>query len=212
MRFEGAGESQFGANAGLAVARQLLEPIKNSVASDMSYADFWALASIVAVKEMGGPDVVFRAGRTDAKSVEESVEEGRHPDADKGSDHLRCVFHRMGLTDKDIVALSGAHTVGRCHSDRSGFEGKWTDDEYKFDNSYFADLLERTWNEAKSPKGLPQFEDSKGNIMLISDLALTSDDKFKPYVELYAKDQDAFFKDFAESYQKLLELGYDNLH
>jgi len=211
MRFENAGEANFGANAGLAVARQLLQPIKDSVAADMSYADFWALASIVAIQEMGGPEVTFRMGRTDATSVEESVEEGRHPDADKGADHLRCVFHRMGLTDKDIVVLSGAHTVGRCHADRSGFEGKWTDDENKFDNSYFVDLLERKWSATKSSKGCPQFEDSKGNMMLISDLALTEDDKFKGYVELYAKDQDAFFKDFAESYQKLLELGYDNL-
>lgn len=28
-----------------------------------------------------------------------------------GSDHLREVFYRMGLSDKDIVALSGAHTL-----------------------------------------------------------------------------------------------------
>lgn len=28
-----------------------------------------------------------------------------------GSKHLKDVFHRMGLSDKDIVALSGAHTL-----------------------------------------------------------------------------------------------------
>lgn len=28
-----------------------------------------------------------------------------------GSDHLRDVFGHMGLSDKDIVVLSGAHTL-----------------------------------------------------------------------------------------------------
>ena len=37
---------------------------------------------------------------------------GRLPDGSKGKDHLREVFHRMGMSDRDIVALSGAHTLG----------------------------------------------------------------------------------------------------
>ena len=32
----------------------------------------------------------------------------------------------QGFTDQEIVALSGAHALGRCHSTRSGFEGPWT--------------------------------------------------------------------------------------
>lgn len=87
-----------------------------------------------------------------------------------GSDHLRDVFGHMGLSDKDIVALSGGHTLvsrlvkstcyliitesyhlnhasyyfvfgifwqGRCHKERSGFEGPWTTNPLIFDNSYF---------------------------------------------------------------------------
>jgi len=178
----------------------------------MSYADFWALASIVAIKEMGGPDVKFRIGRKDAKSVDESVEEGRHPDGDKGSDHLRDVFYRMGLTDQDIVVLSGAHTIGRCHVERSGFEGPWTNDPLKFDNSYFVDMLHKNWTETTSSAGCPQFKDeSGGQMMLISDLALLSDPKFRPLVEKYATDEKAFFDDFSVAYQKLTELGAGEL-
>lgn len=35
----------------------------------------------------------------------------------------------MGFNDQEIVALNGAHTLGRCHSDRSGFLGPWTNGE-----------------------------------------------------------------------------------
>lgn len=76
--------------------------------------------------------------------------------------YRRDIFYRMGVVDKEIVALSGgeclpinsvvgtvddrswcivkcvdggaAHTLGRAHSDRSGFEGPWTKEPLLFDN------------------------------------------------------------------------------
>ena len=73
------------------------------------------------------------------------------PPSSSGLQHLRNVFHRMGLSDQDIVALSGAHTLGRARPSRSGFgkestkytkEGcpgaaggsSWTPEWLKFDN------------------------------------------------------------------------------
>ena len=41
-------------------------------------------------------------------------------------DHIRTIFHRMGFNDREIVALIGAHTLGSCHKDRSGYDGPWT--------------------------------------------------------------------------------------
>ena len=111
MRF--APESEHGANAGLHVAREVLEAVKAKhpgthraarararvcvcvpmfdtsaislspialadlieppsspsspllVWAEASYADLWILASVVAIKEMGGPDIPFHPGRTD---------------------------------------------------------------------------------------------------------------------------------------------------
>jgi cytochrome c peroxidase len=42
--------------------------------------------------------------------------EGRLPDATQGSDHLRKIFYRMGFNDREIVCLSGAHALGKCHT------------------------------------------------------------------------------------------------
>ena len=105
---------------------------------DISYADLYILAGVVAIEEMGGPKVPFRWGRTDAKCPAEPKDDkrfspdGRLPDGDKGAQHIRDIFYRMGFDDQGIVALSGAHAVGRCHTDRSGFWGPWTYAESTF--------------------------------------------------------------------------------
>ncbi|KAL8227472.1 hypothetical protein R6Q57_015056 [Mikania cordata] len=79
----------------------------------------------------------------------------------------------MGLSDKDIVALSGGHTLGKAHPERSGFDEKpWTKDPLKFDNSYFVELLKGDSNEL---------------LKLPTDKALVEDPKFRCYVELYAE-------------------------
>ncbi|WOL17986.1 ascorbate peroxidase [Canna indica] len=138
----------------------------------------------------GGPTIDFVPGRRDSPVC---PREGRLPDAKQGVPHLRYIFYRMGLTDKEIIALSGGHTLGMAHTDRSGFQGPFTREPHIFDNSYFIELL----------KG-----ETEGLLKLPTDKALLDDPEFRRYVELYAKDEDLFFKDYAESHKKLSELGF----
>jgi cytochrome c peroxidase len=56
--------------------------------------------------------IPWRAGRSDADDGSKTVPDGRLPDATQGAAHLRDIFYRMGFNDKDIVALSGAHSMG----------------------------------------------------------------------------------------------------
>lgn len=178
------------ANNGLDIAVRLLEPIKEQFPI-LSYGDFYQLAGVVAVEITGGPEVPFHPGREDKPAP---PPEGRLPNATKGSDHLRDVFsHHMGLSDTDIVALSGGHTLGRCHKERSGFEGAWTTNPLIFDNSYFKELLSG---------------EKDGLLQLPTDKALLSDPVFRPLVDKYAVDEDAFFADYAEAHLKLSELGF----
>lgn len=203
-------ESDFGANAGLHLARNVLEPIKKAHPT-MSYADLWTYAGCVAVEEMDGPKIVWRPGRID-KGPEFCPPDGRLPDGEKGgpagtAQHVRDIFYRMGFNDREIVALVGAHALGECHTDRSGYSGPWTRMKTTFSNEYFRELLENTWT-LKKWKGPAQFEDPTGELMMLpADMALVWDADFRKYVEMYAKDQDLWFSDFAKAFQKLEELG-----
>jgi hypothetical protein len=185
----------------------LLLPVKEKYPT-VSTADIWAMAGAVAVEVTGGPEVDIRMGRTDKASEAEGVPpNGRLPDASQGAAHLREVFNRMGFNDRDIVALSGGHTLGRCHKVRSGFDGPWTANPLKFDNSYFTNLKDLEWT-VRAWDGPTQYEDpSKKFMMLPTDVALKTDPAFAPIVAEYAADQAAFFRDFSSAYGRLLSLG-----
>lgn len=131
MRFKP--EADHGGNAGLHHARNLLEPIKR-MHPNVTYADLYVYAGVVAIEVCGGPNVGFRPGRSDAPAPAQPADDkrftpdGRLPDADAGdhgkdktAQHIRNIFYRMGFNDQEIVALSGAHALGRCHTDRSGY-------------------------------------------------------------------------------------------
>jgi L-ascorbate peroxidase len=131
-----------------------------------------------------------------------------------------AVFYRMGLNDEDIVALSGAHTLGRAYADRSGL-GKektkftdgtmiqkfadgtvapykpggssWTEQFLVFDNSYFTTL-----DDPNADKEL---------LKMSSDKAVFKDEAFRPFAEKFRDDQAAFFESYARAHKKLSELG-----
>ncbi|MCJ1311805.1 hypothetical protein MMC25_005478 [Agyrium rufum] len=209
MRYEAEGGDP--ANAGLQHARVFLETVK-SKHPWITYADLWSLGGVVALKEMGGPDVEWKGGRTDYVDDSKLPPRGRLPDGAQGSDHLRHIFGRMGFSDQEIVCLSGAHNLGRCHSDRSGFEGAWVNNPTRFSNQYFRLLRSLDWKEKTLPNGMKQFanydEDLDVELMMLpTDIALQRDPAFSPWVKKYAEDIDLFFADFAEVFAKLMELG-----
>jgi catalase (peroxidase I) len=204
MRFEP--EISDGANAGLLKMQNILEPVKAKF-PELSYADLWTLAGVQSVKLMGGPTVPFAFGRSDEADGATCPMNGRLPDAAQGAAHLRDVFYRMGFDDKDIVALSGAHTVGSCHKDRSGFDGPWTSNPVKFDNEYFTNLSDLKWT-VREGDGPLQYTDPSGKLMMLpTDMCLLEDEIFAKYVKVYASDEKVFFEDFAAAFGKLIALG-----
>jgi catalase (peroxidase I) len=205
-------EATDGANAGLDVARAMLEPVK--VANPwISYGDLWTLAGVVAIESMGGPKIVWKPGRSDKAKESDCPPQGRLPDATQGAKHIRDVFYRMGFNDREIVALSGAHGLGRCHKERSGFVGPWTYTPIRFSNQYFVLLTKEKWIPVtKYPGGPLQYKDAADELMMLpTDMVLVEDSEFKKYVDIYAKDKETFYKDFAAAFAKLTELGVRSL-
>ncbi|KAF5985554.1 heme-binding peroxidase [Fusarium coicis] len=210
MRYEAEGGDP--ANAGLQNARLFLEPLKR-LHPWITYSDLWTLAGVTAIRAMGGPEIDWLPGRTDFTDDSKIPPRGRLPDAAQGADHIRDIFYRMGFNDREIVALSGAHSLGRCHTENSGFEGKWVNNPTRFSNQYFRLLLSEKWTEKTVPEsGVTQFSsvdpDTEEELMMLpTDMALTTDPEFSKYVRLYAGDKELFFNDFKVAFAKLLELG-----
>ncbi|OWZ61950.1 cytochrome c peroxidase, mitochondrial [Cryptococcus neoformans] len=204
MRFKP--EAEHSANNGLHVAREHMEKIKQEFPW-ISYGDLWTLGGVCAIQESGGPTIPWRPGRIDGYAAQVTPD-GRLPDATQAQDHLRFIFNRMGFNDQEIVALSGAHAMGRCHPNRSGFDGPWTFSPVTFSNQYFALLRDEPW-QWKKWTGPAQFEDKKTKtlMMLPTDMALVKDKSFKKYVDIYADNEEKFFSDFAKAFSKLIELG-----
>ncbi|KAA1471769.1 cytochrome c peroxidase [Dentipellis sp. KUC8613] len=204
MRF--APEALHGANNGLNVARDHMEKIKKEF-SWISYGDLWTLGGVAALQEMGGPKIPWRPGRIDGEA-KDVTPDGRLPDATQGASHLRDIFGRMGFNDQEIVALSGAHALGRCHVDRSGFDGPWTFSPITLTNDYFRLLVDEKWIWRKW-NGPKQYTDkTTGTLMMLpTDYVLTQDKSFKKWVKAYAADEELFFKDFAKAVSTLFELG-----
>ncbi|KAH7907718.1 heme peroxidase [Hygrophoropsis aurantiaca] len=204
MRFDP--EALHAANAGLAVARGLMDQVKREFPW-ISYGDLWTLGGVAAVQEMGGPKIPWRPGRIDGYA-RDATPDGRLPDAAQGAGHVKEIFARMGFTDQEAVALCGAHALGRCHRDRSGYDGPWTFSPTTFTNDYYTLLFDESW-VWKKWGGPKQLEDKKTRslMMLPTDYVLTQDTHFKKHAKAYAADSALFFRDFSAAFARLLELG-----
>eukprot|EP00755_Sulcionema_specki_P020466 Sspe_Gene.71993::Locus_42812_Transcript_1_1_Confidence_1.000_Length_1933::g.71993::m.71993/K00434/E1.11.1.11; L-ascorbate peroxidase len=221
-------ELKHGANAGLIKAVNFLRPFKDKY-SILSWADIIQMASAQAVELAGGPHIPMRYGRLDTASEAECPREGNLPAAEppfpdgsrSAAEHLRKVFHRMGFDDREIVVLSGAHTLGRAFKERSGVvqEGIGADKATQFTKPPHRPRADgqsglgmpggRSWTENWLTFDNSYYQQKKGHglLTLSTDSALSTDPEFKVHYLRYANDQQAWFADYAYTHKKLSELG-----
>ncbi|XP_015572613.1 putative L-ascorbate peroxidase 6 isoform X2 [Ricinus communis] len=167
-------------NAGLKKSLKVVEKAKKEVDAiqPVSWADMIAVAGAEAVSVCGGPTIPVLLGRLDSG---EPDAEGKLPEESLGASSLKQCFQRKGLSTQELVALSGAHTLGS-----KGFGNPTV-----FDNSYYKILLEKPWMSSAGMSSM---------IGLPSDRALVEDDEClrlfiyqNPPINHFAKHSDIFY-------------------
>ncbi|GAV74816.1 peroxidase domain-containing protein [Cephalotus follicularis] len=167
---------------------------------------------------VGGPFYNVPLGRGDGRISKSSYVEGNLPRPTMPMSKLIDLFASRGFTVQEMVALSGAHTIGFSHCKEFSF-GIRNDTEY---NPRFAQALQNACSGYPKDPTLSVFNDimtpnkfdnlyyqnlPKGLGLLQTDHALYNDVRTRPFVELYGKDQSKFFQDFARAMEKLSVYG-----
>jgi enolase len=233
-------EIQRGANNGLDKALKFLAPFKDEFPG-VSWADIMQMASAVSIEHAGGPKIPMKYGRVDVTRPEDCPGDTTRgtganaglPDAEAPfgcgapdpAQHLRNIFYRMGFNDQEIVAISGAHTLGRAFKERSGLvaEGYGESNACPFTKAVGLNPIRK---DGKAGVGMPggkswtkkwlkfdnsyyaDYKEKDPNLAWFStDRCLHEDQAFTPTFRKYAADQNVFFADYALAHAKLSELG-----
>ncbi|KAK7305506.1 hypothetical protein VNO77_43412 [Canavalia gladiata] len=120
------GEKTAAANNNSVRGFEVIDSIKSKVEakcpSVVSCADILAIASRDSVVLLGGPSWKVKLGRRDSRTANFTAANiGVIPPPTSNLSNLISTFQAQGLSVKDMVALSGSHTIGkaRCTSFRS---------------------------------------------------------------------------------------------
>uniref|UniRef100_R7W700 Peroxidase n=1 Tax=Aegilops tauschii TaxID=37682 RepID=R7W700_AEGTA len=160
----------------------------------------------------GGPNYTVELGRYDGKiSTRNSV---MLPHVDDNLDSLNAFFYTLGLSQIDMIALSGAHTLGAA--DCGFFQHRTKGRDPSMNPSFDAQLQgtcarqNSAFLDDVTPVG---FDNSyfqllqKGRGLLGSDQVLYTDERSRGTVDYYSSNQGTFFYDFSVAMTKLGRVG-----
>ncbi|KAH7542801.1 peroxidase 4 [Ziziphus jujuba] len=214
------GEKTARPNAGSVRGYNVIDDIKSKVEQVcpgvVSCADIVAIAARDSVAILGGPQWDVKLGRRDSKTASLSAaNNGQLPGPTSNLSNLINRFRAKGLSEQDMVALSGTHTIGqaRCTTFRDRIYNENNID------SLFAKTRQRncpkingTGDNNLAPLDLqtPNCFDNyyfknlinkKG--LLHSDQVLFNGGSSDSFVRKYSQDQKSFFSDLVNAMIKM---------
>ncbi|KAG2707696.1 hypothetical protein I3760_05G159500 [Carya illinoinensis] len=105
-------------NAGSVRGYEVIDDIKSKVENVcpgvVSCADILAVVARDASVAVGGPSWTVKLGRRDSTTASLSLTDPNLPKFTDGLGRLTSLFREKGLSERDMVALSGSHTIGQA--------------------------------------------------------------------------------------------------
>ncbi|XP_030541844.1 peroxidase 2-like [Rhodamnia argentea] len=174
----------------------------------VSCADILAVAARDSVVALGGPSWKVRLGRRDSTMASRTAANNDMPTPNMDLPSLINNFKRQGLKVKDLVALSGAHTIGfaQCLNFRNRiFNDSNIDKAFAKNLRSFCPRTGSNTNLASLDPTPARFDTLYYNNLLSqkgllhSDQALSTGESALELVKSYSYNYEAFWKDFAKS-------------
>ncbi|KAJ0975516.1 hypothetical protein J5N97_017481 [Dioscorea zingiberensis] len=181
----------------------------------VSCADILAIAARDSVVILGGPDWNVKLGRRDSRTANFSAANTDIPPPTSNLSRLIANFSSQGLSVKDMVALSGGHTIGkaRCTSFRGHIYND-TNINFRFAKTRQANCPRRVGSQDRNLAPLDQRSERVFNNdyfknlvehkgLLHSDQELFNNVPTDSRVQKYATSTTAFFADFVTGMIKM---------
>ncbi|KAJ4710645.1 Peroxidase [Melia azedarach] len=221
------GEKKSSNNKNALKGFRIIDRMKNKIESEcpgiVSCADILTIAARDAVILVGGPYWDVPVGRKDSRTASYELANTNIPGSDEGLLSIISKFAYQGLSVTDVVALSGAHTIGmaRCVNFRNRIYGDFvaTSEKNQLSETYLRNLksicpvVGGDNNVTAMDSVTPYLFDNtfyqtllKGEGLLNSDQEMYSSIfgiQTKELVKKYAHDPLAFFQQFSDSMVKM---------
>ncbi|KAK2966769.1 hypothetical protein RJ640_015367 [Escallonia rubra] len=204
------------------VIDQVKEALENFCPGIVSCADIVIMAARDAVALSGGPIWEVKLGRQDSLTASQEDSNNIMPSPRANATTLIDLFSKYNLSVKDVVSLSGSHSIGkgRCFSivfrlynqSGSGRPDPAIEPKYREKLDKLCPLG-GDGNVTGDLDATPEFFDNqyfkdlvKGRGFLNSDQTLFNNNQTREFVWKYSIDQGEFFKAFVEGMIKLGDL------
>ncbi|XP_061357018.1 peroxidase 40 [Gastrolobium bilobum] len=208
---------------GFEVIDQIKSELELVCPQTVSCADILATVARDSVVLSGGPIWEVQMGRKDGMTASKQAANNNIPAPNSTVDVLVTKFENVGLTLKDMVALSGAHTIGkaRCTTFSSRLQSSSISNS-PYDNIDFIASLQQLCSGSNNNNRVANLDldtpatfDNQyyvnllsGEGLLPSDQTLVSgNDQTRQIVQTYVEDPFTFFENFKYSMLKMGNLG-----